>query len=97
MKKIIAISAILSLVSAQALAQSTVTDQTPAQPQAAPAAVVAESAPAPAQTGFMSRVNGTTGLSNGALVAIGVAVAAVAVAASDSGSTTAHHGATTHH
>jgi hypothetical protein len=81
MKKLIAISAILSLVSAQALAQST-TDTAATQP--APAA--------PAQTGFMA----STGLSTGALVAIGVAVAAVAVAASDSDSTTSHS-ATTHH
>jgi hypothetical protein len=88
MKKIIAISAILSLVSAQALAQSS-TDTTATQP--APVAA------APASTGFMSSVNSTTGLSNGALVAIGVAVAAVAVAASDSGSTPAHHAAPTHH
>jgi hypothetical protein len=88
MKKLIAISAILSLVSAQALAQST-TDTAAAQP--APAA-----APAPAPTGFMSGVTGATGLSTGALVAIGVAVAAVAVAASDSGSSTAHHSASGH-
>jgi hypothetical protein len=91
MKKLLALSAALSLVSVQAFAQ---TAETPA-PAAAP---VAETAPA--STNPMARLQNATGLTPGALVAVGVAVAATIAIVADNGddsTTTTHHATTTHH
>ena len=92
MKKILALSAALSLVSAQAFAQ---TAETPAAPNnAATAPVVA----APVATGPFATLSAKTGLSTGALVAVGVAVAAtVAIVAGNDDDSTTTHASTTHH
>lgn len=83
MKKFLALSAALTLVSAQAFAQTAQTQNSPA--------------PAPA-TGPLAGLSATTGLSTGALVAIGVSIAAVAaVVADNNNDSTTTHTTTTHH
>jgi hypothetical protein len=88
MKKFLALSVALTLVSAQAFAQ---TSQTPADSATAPAAA------APA-TGPLAGLSAATGLSTPALVAIGVSIAAVAaVVADNNNDATTTHSTTTHH
>ena len=97
MKKILALSAALTLVSAQAFAQ---TAETPAQ---STDATTAPAAAAPVATGPFASLSAKTGLSNGAMVAIGVAIASTVaiVAGNDDDTTTSHapttHSTTTHH
>jgi hypothetical protein len=92
MKKILVTGAILSLLSAPVFAQ----EAAPAAQTGTAAAGTAAAADTATTGGFFGGTSAIAGLSNGALVAIGVAVAAVAVAASDSDSTT-NHSTTTHH
>lgn len=91
MKKFLALSAALSLVSAQAFAQTAQTPATSA-PATAPAAT------APAATGPLAGLSAATGLGAPALVAIGVAVAATAaIVADNNNDSTTTHSTTTHH
>jgi hypothetical protein len=90
MKKFLALSVALTLVSAQAFAQT-------AQTQNAGSAPAAPAAAAPA-TGPLAGLSAATGLSTPALVAIGVSIAAVAaVVADNNNDATTTHSTTTHH
>jgi hypothetical protein len=90
MKKFLALSVALSLVSVQAFAQTAQTQDASSAP--APAAA------APAATGPLATLSAKTGLSTPALVAIGVSIAAVAAVVADNNddATTTHH-TTSHH
>jgi len=87
MKKFLALSVALSLVSVQAFAQTQDANSAPAPAAAAPAA-----------TGPLATLSAKTGLSTPALVAIGVSIAAVAaVVADNNDDATTTHASTTHH
>jgi len=90
MKKFLALSVALSLVSVQAFAQTAPTQNAGTLPAPAPA-----TAPA---TGPLASLSNATGLSTPALVAVGVTVAAVAaVIADNNNDSTTTHATTTHH
>jgi hypothetical protein len=96
MKKLLALGAALSLISAQAFAQTAQTPAAGSAPATAAPAAAAPVAAAPAAAGPLAGLSAATGLSTAALVAVGVGVAAVAVTVADSDSSTAHS-TTTHH
>jgi hypothetical protein len=97
MKKLLVTTAILSLLSAQAFAQESATANAGNASSTATAgqAGASSSAAAGTSSGFLGST-AIAGMSTGALIAIGAAVAVVASASSDDGTTTTHS-TTTHH
>jgi hypothetical protein len=98
MKKLLVTTAILSLLSAQAFAQESATANAGNASSTATAgqAGAASSSAAAGTTGGFLGTTAIAGMSTGALIAIGAAVAVVASASSDDGTTTTHS-TTTHH